>query len=121
MHDAPVRLIHLVAVQHLQRDLLFAHAPALAFHFFALARVETGEKIVEVPVALVVPVVLTPHATQHAALFQQICIAFVSKQEVRTGQFFALAVVHDAVVQEAADGREVLVRRDQQTMTSGRL
>src|SRR4029079_14467421 len=62
----PLGIARLVAAQMVESYFRLGDAPALALRFLALRGAEPGEKVVEVGVAVVVPVELACFAAQQA-------------------------------------------------------
>ena len=58
----PQLIIHLVTMKDLQGDTLLLDTPTLPTHFFAFARGEGFQKMIEVVVAAIAPVILATKA-----------------------------------------------------------
>jgi hypothetical protein len=82
MHGLPKRIVGLVTVHDARDDTLLGDTQALAFDLLALARLKAVEKVIEVSIVVIVPVVLATQSQHQAAVLQAPRISLVGEQPV---------------------------------------
>ncbi|MNO94562.1 hypothetical protein D3C76_861820 [compost metagenome] len=98
--EIPLRLAQFPPLQPFEFEALAGHLLALLAHLFALARTEHVEEVLEIPVAAILPVVLTANALQPARLLAQCRVGErIGEIDVGTGEPFKLQVARQAFQQ----------------------
>ena len=96
----PLRLIQLPTFKPFEINALPRHLLAFLAHLLALARTEDVEEILKIPIAAILPVVLTADALQPARLFGQCGVGEgVGEVDVGAGELFDLKVAGQAFQQ----------------------
>ncbi|MNP37353.1 hypothetical protein D3C76_1307970 [compost metagenome] len=100
INEIPLRLTQFPTFKPLELETLPRYLLALLAHLLAFARAQHVEKILEIPIAAVLPVVLTTDALQPAWLFGQCGIGErVGEVDVGAGELLDFEVARQAVQQ----------------------
>src|SRR4051812_42795356 len=104
----------------LELDAGFRYAPTLAAGFLALRRAESLQEIIEIGIAVVVPVELAVFATQEPVLVEQAPLLLDREQEVHRRRIELRGYCAGSVDQARGDRRSVRAGLHEQALAGGR-
>ena len=120
MHGLPVLFIGLVTVHDPVLDTGFRHPATFTPQLLALVRAEAVEKIIEVAIPRLGPVVLAAQSQQQTGVLQAVGVNRVGKQPVQRGQALLAGQFPRSLDQRPADRFGIGQRRIDQQPPAGR-